>query len=170
MEVRPRVDADLVACQRLAEIVHARDGYPVYLPGDLRSFLLVPDAIAAWVAVESDEVVGHVALRPGHTGAMMDLATEKTGIPMSRFGVVARLLVSPPARRSGIGRSLLDRAAGHAIARGLRPILDVVDSHVPAIRLYESLGWMCLGEITVTFGPGVTVDEFVFIAPGPDVA
>ena len=130
----------------------------------------MPDAIAAWVAVESDEVVGHVALRPGHTGAMTDLATEKTGIPMSRFGVVARL--RGLSARSPIGHRPIPFGSrgGSCYALGLRPILDVVDSHVPAIRLYESLGWTCLGEITVTFGPGVPVDEFVFIAPGPDVA
>ena len=94
MEVRPRADGDLVACERLAEMVHAHDGYPVYLPGDLRSFLAVPDAIGAWVADEDDEVVGHVALHPARAGAVMDLATEKTGVPASRFGVVARLLAS----------------------------------------------------------------------------
>ncbi len=166
MEVRPRTAADLVACERLAEIVHAKDGYPVYLPGDLRTFLAVPDAIAAWVAVEDAKVVGHVALHPGRSGAVLDLATEKIGIPASRFGVVARLLVGPDARRLGIGRSLLDRAAGHASELGLTPILDVVDRHVAAIRLYESNGWIRLGQVTVTFGRGVPIDEFVFIGPG----
>ncbi len=165
MEVRPRADGDLVACERLAEMVHAHDGYPVYLPGDLRSFLAVPDAIGAWVADEDDEVVGHVALHPARAGAVMDLATEKTGIPASRFGVVARLLVNPAARRLGIGRSLLDRAAGHATHLGLRPVLDVVDRHVSAIRLYESQGWIRLGQVTVTFGRGVPINEFVFIGP-----
>ena len=142
------------------------DGYPVYLPGDLRSFLAAPDAIGAWVAVEDAEIVGHVALHPGRVGAVMDLATKTTGIPASRFGVVARLLVCPAARRSGIGRSLLDHAAGCALHLGLTPILDVVDRHVPAIRLYESQGWIRLGQVTVTFGPGLSIDEFVFMGPG----
>src|SRR5271154_1703567 len=92
MEVRSRVDADLVACVRLAEIVHANDGYPVYLAGDLRSFLVGQDAIGAGVAVNHGEIVGHVALHPGRAGAVTDLATEKTGMPASCFGVVARLL------------------------------------------------------------------------------
>lgn len=169
MEVRPRVDADLVACGRMAEIVHANDGYPVYLPGDPRSFLAEPEALAAWVAVKAGEVVGHVALHPGRRGAVTDLATEKTGIPASRFGVVARLLVLPDPRRSGIARALLDHAAGHACELGLRPILDVVDRHASAIRLYESQGWARLGQVTVTFGRGVTVNEFVFIGPAADL-
>jgi GNAT superfamily N-acetyltransferase len=170
MEVRPRVDADLVACVKLAEIVHTNDGYPVSLTGDLRSFLVQADAIGAWVAVNDAEIVGHVALHPGRTGAVTDLVTEMTGMPASRFGVVARLLVSPQARRSGIGRALLDYAARAALQRGLRPILDVVDRHVSAIRLYESGGWVRLGQVTVTFDGSTPVNEFVFIGPAAETS
>jgi len=42
--VRERADADLPACVQLARAVHERDGYPHYLPGDLREFLVLPDA------------------------------------------------------------------------------------------------------------------------------
>jgi GNAT superfamily N-acetyltransferase len=166
VEVRPRVDADLIACERLAEVVHVNDGYPVYRPGDLGAFLTEPDALAHWVAVEGGEVVGHVALHPGGSDAMMDFATEKTGTPASEFGVVARLLVSPAARRLGIGRSLLDLAEGSARQLGRRPILEVVERHASAVRLYESRGWKCLGQITVTFGRDEPINEFVFIGPG----
>ena len=49
MQVRERADADLPACVQLARAVHERDGYPHYLPGDLRDFLVLPDAYGAWV-------------------------------------------------------------------------------------------------------------------------
>jgi GNAT superfamily N-acetyltransferase len=166
VEIRPRADADLAACERLAEVVHVHDGYPVYLPGDLRAFLAEPDALAHWVAVEGGEVVGHVALHPVGSDAMMALATDKTGMSASEFGVVARLLVSPAARRLGIGRQLLDRAGGCARQLGRRPILEVVDRHASAVRLYESRGWNCLGRIVVTFGRSEPITELVFIGPG----
>ena len=166
MEVRIRADTDLLACEQLAEVVHANDGYPVYLPGDLRSFLVAPHALAAWVAVHGGEVVGHVALHTGSSRAVIDLAVEATGLPAPRLGVVARLLVSPGVRRAGIGRSLLGVAAGHAVQLGLRPILDVVDRHEAAIRLYENSGWTCAGRVTVSFGRGVPIDELVFLGPG----
>ncbi len=163
--MRARVGADLPACRRLAEDVHAHDGYPVYVPEDLLSFIVTSDAMEAWVAVEDDEVVGHVVLRPGTFGAVVDLAMKGTGLPAEQLGVVARLLVSPNARRMGIGRALLDAAAGHAADLGLRPILDVVDRHDAAVKLYESSGWTRVGEVAVAFGPDLVINEFVFVGP-----
>ncbi len=164
MEVRARTETDLADCRRLAEDVHEQDGYPVYVPDDLLSFIAAPDAMAAWVAVQGSEVVGHVVLRPGTFGAVIDLAVRMTGLPATSLGVVARLLVSPNVRRLGVGRSLLDVAARYAMQLGLRPILDVVDRHESAIKLYERSGWTRAGEVTVNFGPHV-VKEFVFIGP-----
>ena len=152
---------------RLAEIVHANDGYPVYLPGDLRSFLAMPGAIASWVAERGGEIAGHVALYSGSSEAVMALAEEATGLHASHFGVVARLLVAPAARRLGVGRSLLRAAEGHAAQLGLWPILDVVTHHEGAIRLYEECGWTCAGMVTATFGQGFSVDEFVYVGPRP---
>jgi GNAT superfamily N-acetyltransferase len=163
--VRARAETDLAACRRLTEEVRAHDGYPVYVPDDLLSFIVAPDALAAWVAIEDNEVVGHVVLRPGTFGAVVELAMKRTGLPAAQLGVVARLLVSPKVRRLGIGRSLLEVAASHAIELGLRPILDVVDRHEAAVKLYESSGWTRAGEVTVTFGPEVVINEFVFIGP-----
>lgn len=166
MHVRARSDADLTACERLIEVVHANDGYPVYLPGDLRSFIAMPNALAAWVALQAGEIVGHVALHPSSSRPVIDLAVEATGLPAEQFGVVARLLVSPSARRLGIGRSLLHVAADHATRLGLWPILDVVDRHEAAIELYEKSGWILAGRITVTFGREVPIEEVVFLGPG----
>ena len=138
MEVRTRTDADLDGCIRLAEIVHVNDGYPVYLPGDLRSFLVRPAAIASWVADREGDIVGHVALHSSSSDGVIALAVEKTGVAPSQLGVVARLLVAPGVRRLGVGRSLLYAAAGHAARMGLWPILDVVTHHEGAIRLYDT--------------------------------
>jgi GNAT superfamily N-acetyltransferase len=151
---------------RLAGIVHANDGYPVYLPRDLRSFLEMPGAIASWVADRGGEIIGHVALHPGSSKGVMALAEKATGLPAAQLGVVARLLVAPGARRMGVGRSLLRAAADHAAQMGLWPILDVVTHHEAAIRLYEECGWTRVGMVTATFG-GLSVDEFVYLAQPP---
>ena len=62
MRIRPRAVEDLASCVELARVVHELDGYPVYLPTDLGSFLAPPDALGAWVAVREGVIIGHVAL------------------------------------------------------------------------------------------------------------
>ncbi len=82
---------------------------------------------------------------------------------------MARLLVAPTARRRGIGRGLLGRAAEEAVALGRRPVLDVVTEHRSAIHLYDRCGWQPAGTVTVTF-PELEVTEVVYLAPAPVLA
>lgn len=165
VDVRARTDADLDRLVQLAGVVHELDGYPRYLPGDLRAFLATSGAMNAWVAASGAEIVGHVALHPASSAAVMRLVAEVTGQPPERFGVIARLLVSPTVRGRGIGRSLLLTAANEAVEHGLRPMLDVAVHHGPAINLYESSGWVRVGRVTVTFGHGGALDEYVYLGP-----
>jgi GNAT superfamily N-acetyltransferase len=95
------------------------------------------------------------------------LAEEATGVPAAKLGVIARLLVSPTARRMGIGRSLLEVATQGAVELGLWPILDVVVQHEAAVRLYEEAGWRRAGIVTVTLGRDVSLEEIVFLGPRP---
>jgi GNAT superfamily N-acetyltransferase len=166
MKVRGRTEEDLDACVEMARAVHQLDGYPVYLPTDLRRFLASPDAYAAWVADGGGEVLGHVALHRRSTDAVMAKADEVLGLPATRIGVVARLLVAPTARRAGIGQALLDVATQEARSRGLSPVLDVGTELRGAIALYESCGWTRVGEVTSDIGDGLSVDEYVYLPPG----
>jgi GNAT superfamily N-acetyltransferase len=163
--VRIRTQIDLPSCVRIAEQVHRLDGYPKYLPTDLEQFLASPDALSAWVVEERGEVVGHVALHRRSSDAVLALASEVLHQPTHRLGVVARLLVAPAARRRGIGRLLLETAAGESQRRGLWPILDVVTEHLDAIRLYEQVGWIRAGQVTARFGDGNDLEEIVFLGP-----
>ncbi|MCU1353433.1 MAG: putative GCN5-related N-acetyltransferase, partial [Acidimicrobiales bacterium] len=163
VEVRARTSADLDGCTRLAEEVEQLDDYPG-LPTDLRSFLVSPDALRVWVAEAHGEIVGHVALHSKSSDPVMALAGEATGRGAEGLGVVARLLVAPTARRSGLGRTLLHTAASEAIRQDRWPILDVVTYLQGAIALYEGCGWRRAGQVTVRFDVG-EIDEFVYIGP-----
>jgi GNAT superfamily N-acetyltransferase len=167
VQIRERTEADVDAIDELAKVVHANDNYPVYLGGDLHTFIFVPDALAAWVADRAGIVVGQVVLRPRSSDAVMALAEEATGLPAARLAVVARLLVSPTERRAGIGQLLLGAAADRAAQLGLWPILDVVAESEAPIRLYEKAGWTSVGKVTVTFGQSGPIEEFVFLGPAP---
>jgi hypothetical protein len=66
--LRDRTDADLAGCVALARAVQEQDGYPHYLPGDLRDFLVLPDAYGAWVAERDGRIVGvTVTFRDGNS-------------------------------------------------------------------------------------------------------
>lgn len=165
--VRPRVDADLDACVDLAGVVRALDGYPPYLPGGLREFLATPGALGAWVAEVDGALVGHVALHPDSSAPVMALAAEATGLPAARLAVVARLLVAPDARRQGLGSRLLGTAAAAARGQDRCPILDVVERFTPAHALYERAGWRRVGTVVVALADGTSIDEAVYVGPGP---
>jgi GNAT superfamily N-acetyltransferase len=170
VEVRDLGQQDLADLESLAEVVHDVDGYPIYLPSDLRGFIVSPDAHGAWVAVENGDLLGHVALHPRSWEGVMDLGRRATGLGDDALAVVARLLVSPTARRRGLGRALLQVAVSNARRMGLRPILDVVVDYEAAIRLYEAEGWERLGTVQFPLPDGRTVDEHVYLSPIPDTA
>jgi len=165
--LRARTDDDLAGCVELARAVHERDGYPHYLPGDFRDFLVMPDGYGAWVAERDGRIVGHVALRRRTAPVPMDLASAATGQPVDRLGVISRLLVAPAARRAGTGRRLLEHGCQQAFSRGLWPVLDVAADLAAAIRLYESCGWVRAGAVNVTFRDGNSLDELVYLGPPP---
>ena len=74
-----------------------------------------------------------------------------TGRDAGQLGVVTRLFVDPAARRAGHARGLLETVTSHAVAHGLRPVLDVVDHSQAAIALYEGAGWQLVGTEIATW-------------------
>jgi len=70
------------------------------------------------------------------------------------------LFVRPAFRRQGIGRMLLTRLAGIAVARGCgRFEWAVLDWNEPARRFYESLGARPMDEWTTYRMTGAALDE-----------
>lgn len=105
--IRMRRHFDVDPLLKIAERVHAIDGYPPYLPDDdFRGLLLAPETLVAWVAEVAGQPVGQVALHPRTGQPVMALASDVLGVEASRLGVVTRLLVSPDHRRLGAARAL----------------------------------------------------------------
>jgi GNAT superfamily N-acetyltransferase len=165
--VRERTVNDIDGCVLLAHTVHETDGYPMFLPDDLRAFVGTPEALMAWVGDEEGEIVGHVALNPRSSTPVMEMASKALRLPPERLGVVARLFVSPAHRRQGLGGGLLETASREAHARGLWPILDAVTGHEAAIALYDRCGWVRAGSVTVRWGEHPEVEELVYLGPRP---
>ena len=82
-----------------------------------------------YVAEEGGKILGYTA---------MSLVVDEADID--------NLAVSPEERRRGIGRALLIRALTDASKLGMETaVLEVRDSNLPAISLYESLGFRQIG-------------------------
>jgi GNAT superfamily N-acetyltransferase len=166
VQIRERDPDDLGQLVAITRRVRSLDRYPAYLPdNDFERFLNVPEPRAAWVAIEDRRIVGHVAVNdetaPGAAAIVRDAGVTAPGF-------VARLLVDPSVRRTGLGRALLEHATRAAIADGLVPVLDVVAEARKAIALYESTGWTRLGSADLLLPDGTTVTELVYRGPGPD--
>jgi GNAT superfamily N-acetyltransferase len=163
--IRSRSSGDASALESIALETHRLDGYPVYLPDDLKSFIVSDEAIGAWVATRGEAVVGHVALHHGGAPEVMDAVLAGTGLAQDQVAVVARLLVAPTARRRGIGRALLEKARQEASALGRRAVLDVVDEHRAAIELYEQCGWKRVGRVDWSLPGDRPLREYIYLSP-----
>lgn len=137
--VRPREAQDVAACVRLLEDVRAADEYPMYWPFDPARWLSPRETLCAWVAEADRQVVGHVVLQTVAAGHP-DWETA-FGSRADELGVVGRLFVDASRRGVGIGGRLLETASSAASQRGLRPVLDVVETRSHAVLLYERRGW-----------------------------
>lgn len=151
MRIRPRADGDLPRLVSLADSVRAVDRWPPHRTGSTRDFIASSDPLAALVAEDDREVVGHVAVHDRSAATVMALASDTLGVEGSGLGAVARLFVDPARRGRGFGMRLLEASVEATIATGRHPILDVWTELDGAIALYERAGWVRLGEVTFTF-------------------
>ncbi len=165
LQIRERQAADLEHVETVARRVHESDRYPVYLPdGDFRRFLTRPASTAAWVATSVDRIVGHVALNETTSKPVMrvidDLGNDRPAL------YIARLLVDPSARRTGIGRALLEHARQGAVSRGCLPVLDVVDvpTAAPALALYRAESWQEIARVSFVLAE-MPLEEIVLVGP-----
>jgi GNAT superfamily N-acetyltransferase len=111
--------------------------------------LSVDEARALWmerppgrtvVAVDGDTVVGSATMGPNRPGRGAHIAT-------------ASFLVDPAAQGRGVGRALGEHVVGWARAGGYRGIQfnAVVETNVPAVRLWRSLGFEVIGTVPGAF-------------------
>jgi L-amino acid N-acyltransferase YncA len=97
-------------------------------PDTVRSWANASSPGGRWVAVDGNEVIGYVAVRPlpgwsDHVGEV-------------------RLVVSPARRGSGLGRQLARRALVEAVGSGLsKLVVEVVAEQAAVLALFTDLGF-----------------------------
>jgi ribosomal protein S18 acetylase RimI-like enzyme len=134
--IRHGIPAEAEACVALwLDAVEARDGY-IYagLAEHTRAKFETP---VAWVVAEHGNLAGFALGTPPGSGLASD--------PPSAL-VLGLLAVAPAEQGSGTGRQLLTAFTDAAVAAGYRQgVLRVLQENTPAVRLYESQGWIPFG-------------------------
>jgi len=87
-----------------------------------------------------------IALAEGETGwvavGFTQLYPTFSSLSLKRQWILSDLFVTPPARKLGIGRALMERARQLAVETGAEGlILETAIDNQPAQALYEHLGW-----------------------------
>lgn len=164
--VREKTEADHAGCLALLMEVHEADGYPLQLArGEVARFFASGNETAAWVAEHEGRILAHVALHGREHDPTLAAAARATGLPVEQLVMVARLFVVPAARRTGLGRTLVRHAAAHARSVGQRAVLDVGQTLLAAVALYESEGWERVGELHLPFDEERMLDLWVYVSP-----
>jgi GNAT superfamily N-acetyltransferase len=142
--IRARREQDVPRCVTLLRAVHEHGGYPAVWPSDPGRWLTSAGThLAAWVAVDGDGTIrGHVAALAGRDDPQL---AALAGCPADLLMLVLRLFVDRGGRERGTGAALLTAAAEYARRSGWQPALEVADTGIAARRLYDRLGWTCLG-------------------------
>jgi GNAT superfamily N-acetyltransferase len=119
------------------------------------------------VAIDRDQVTGHVALHHPTQDPACPVAQAAAGVGDFRLVALARLFADVDRRGAHLGDRLLENATGAAHREGRRPFLNVVTHLTRAIALYQRHGWDDLGPLSIPFPDGTSLDVLVFLGPPP---
>jgi GNAT superfamily N-acetyltransferase len=164
--VRPRQPSDMDDCVAVLELVHERDGYPQNWPARPREWLSPPNQVRAWVAVDGQQLLGHVALARADESDAASVWSEALGVGAGQLLCVSLLFLSPHARGRGIGAQLLRQAESYAWGCQAQPVLEVSSLDRGALALYTRHGWRQVGALERDWLP-TGAQSLLFVAPAP---
>lgn len=126
----------------------------------LQASLGLPGWRRVWVALEGEEIIGHIDLRARPE-------------PAARHRCLLGMGVHRNARRGGLGTALVATAAAWARSQGLEWLdLEVLAGNAPARALYRKAGFVQTGEIADLFRIDGESLGYVFMSlqlmPGAD--
>lgn len=98
-----------------------------------------------YLCEEKGELLGAYIFNQDPKGAY-EKGQWKQELAPEEFGVIHTLAVSPEARGRNVGKAMVNHAILEGGNRGYRALrMDVVPENLPAIRLYEKLGFTYAG-------------------------
>ena len=143
IEIRKAVESDKPAVWRIIEAVIAGGDTYVFAPGtseaEMMEYWFAPEK-HNYVAVSDGEVVGTFWLKANQPGLGSHIGN-------------AAYMVSPNAKRMGIGRQMAEYSLDEARRLGFTAMQFnfVVKSNTGAVKLWQDVGFVIIGEIPDAF-------------------
>ncbi len=159
MRVRKATRQDLAAVAALYDTVcdtlQAVENYPGWEKGlypTLRDAEMGEAAGELFVAEDKGRIVGTMMLREEQEPAARPARWQLPLAEEEQFTIYT-FAALPEYTGHGVGRALLEFAAGYAAAEGKKALrLDVHEINTPAIRLYESCGFRYIETVDLGYG------------------
>lgn len=107
---------------------------------------------ALFVAQVGGEIAGTFILRhrPEEAYALADWKTE---LAYSEIFVIYTLAVHPRYLHRGVGKTIMEFICAYAAQEGAKALrLDVYERNLPAIRLYEGMGFQYVDTVDLGYG------------------
>lgn len=100
-----------------------------------------------YIAREDGRLAGAFVLND-NPGGLYERGQWSRALPRGEYAVLHMLAAAPELQGCGVGRAMVQWALEQSAALGYRALrLDVVPTNTPGIRLYESMGFTCAGEV-----------------------
>ncbi len=144
MLIREYTDGDWPAVWTIfQEVVGARDTYvydPEWSSDEARKVWVEPPPGQTVVASDGSEILGTAKMGPNRPGPGSHVAT-------------ASFMVADSARGHGVGRALGEYAVAWAREHGYAAMQfnAVVETNLPAVRLWQALGFEIIGTLPEAF-------------------
>lgn len=152
MQIRKGTKRDIKEVAALYDALHGYLEENINYPGWQKGIYPIgEDAVLAveeetlFVACEDGQIAGTVILNQRQEQGY-ETIDWKVGLDSPEVLVVHTLVVHPRFRSRGIGKGIMGFSLDYAKARGMKAVrLDVYEKNVPAIGLYERMGFRYMG-------------------------
>lgn len=115
---------------------------------DLNEWMAFHSDIGRWVAHdEQGTLVGHAGISSVPAGQEAELWLSQLSCDISRIAEIARLIVSPAVRLSGVSGLMTRRCVRDAVEQGFVPVANAYATATSSLKMMTNFGWRIVGSV-----------------------
>ena len=144
VKIREAKPEDHNGITALFQATYAQDGYPIARSvSEVESIIWYTTMTKQWVAVDGEQVVGHIAIRSAVGYPSSDVFSAIMAVPVEDITVVYRLAVHPSRRRQGIAKRIFETV----LESEGRCAFDAIDMSKADEAFYRSMGLFPIDQV-----------------------